>query len=149
MPITDGVERLGVLRTVADGDDDATRDALRAVASVVAFSLLSKRDFKVSNARLIRSAPMSVAAEMQWHLTPPSAFAGRRTTIAAVSEPAYEVGGDAFDYAVSDDVLHLSMFDAMGHDARAGLTADMAVATCRNARPESAGDRLPRAVAGR
>ncbi|MFF8867503.1 PP2C family protein-serine/threonine phosphatase [Streptomyces sp. NPDC015139] len=138
VPITDGVERLGVLRTVADGDDDATRDALRAVASMVALLLLSKRDFSDSYARLIRSAPMSVAAEMQWHLTPPSAFAGRRTTIAAVSEPAYEVGGDAFDYAVSDDVLHLSMFDAMGHDARAGLTANMAVATCRNARRQGA-----------
>ncbi|MEU1710998.1 PP2C family protein-serine/threonine phosphatase [Streptomyces sp. NPDC005706] len=137
-PVTDGVERLGVLRADADQDDQATRDALRALTSMVALLLLSKRAFSDSYARLTRTAPMSVAAEMQWHLTPPSAFAGRRTTVAAVSEPAYEVGGDAFDYAVSDHVLHLFMFDAMGHDARAGLTANMAVATCRNARRQGA-----------
>ncbi|GAA3499174.1 PP2C family protein-serine/threonine phosphatase [Streptomyces prasinosporus] len=137
-PVTDGVERLGVLRADTAEDDEATRDALRSVASMVALLLLSKRAYSDSYARLIRTVPMTVAAEMQWHLTPPSAFAGRATTIAAVSEPAYEVGGDAFDYAVSADTLHLSLFDAMGHDATAGLTANMAVATCRNARRQGA-----------
>ncbi|MFF5158031.1 PP2C family protein-serine/threonine phosphatase [Streptomyces sp. NPDC000348] len=138
VPVTDGVERLGVLRADTAHDDEATRDALRALASMVALLLLSKRAFSDSYARLVRTAPMSVAGEMQWRLTPPSAFAGRRTTVAAVSEPAYDVGGDAFDYAVSDDVLHLSVFDAMGHDATAGLTANMAIATCRNARRQGA-----------
>ncbi|MEV5886323.1 PP2C family protein-serine/threonine phosphatase [Streptomyces sp. NPDC052020] len=138
VPVTDGVERLGMLRADTANDDDATRHALRSLASMLALLLLSKRDFSDSHARLTRTAPMSVAAEMQWHLTPPSAFAGRATTVAAVSEPAYEVGGDAFDYAISDNVLHLSVFDAMGHDARAGLTANMAVATCRNARRQGA-----------
>ncbi|MFH9674915.1 PP2C family protein-serine/threonine phosphatase [Streptomyces sp. NPDC017405] len=139
LPITDGVERLGVLRADTEGDDGTTRDALREVASMVALLVLSKRAFSDSYARLVRTAPMSVSAEMQWHLTPPSAFAGRATTVAALSEPAYDVGGDAFDYAVADGVLHLSVFDAMGHDARAGLTANMAVAACRNARRQGAG----------
>ncbi|MEU9590902.1 PP2C family protein-serine/threonine phosphatase [Streptomyces sp. NPDC048193] len=138
VPVTDGVERLGVLRADTDDDDETTRDALRSLASMVALLLLSKRGFSDSYARLVRTEPMTVAAEMQWHLTPPSAFAGRSTTVAAVSEPAYDVGGDAFDYAVSGDMLHLSLFDAMGHDARAGLTANMAVATCRNARRQGA-----------
>ncbi|MGW0600191.1 PP2C family protein-serine/threonine phosphatase [Streptomyces sp. NPDC002776] len=138
VPVTDGVERLGMVRADTDRDDDATRDALRELASMVALLLLSKRAFSDSYARLIRTEPMSVAAEMQWHLTPPSAFAGHATTVAAASEPAYDVGGDAFDYAVADRVLHLSVFDAMGHDATAGLTANMAVATCRNARRQGA-----------
>jgi serine phosphatase RsbU (regulator of sigma subunit) len=138
VPVTDGVERLGMVRADTDRDDDATRDALRELASMVALLLLSKRAFSDSYARLIRTEPMSVAAEMQWHLTPPSAFAGHSTTVAAASEPAYDVGGDAFDYAVADRVLHLSVFDAMGHDATAGLTANMAVATCRNARRQGA-----------
>ncbi|MGW7256573.1 PP2C family protein-serine/threonine phosphatase [Streptomyces sp. NPDC054834] len=138
VPVTDGVERLGMLRADTDEDDETTRDALRAVASMVALLVLSKRGFSDSYARLTRTASMSVSAEMQWHLTPPSAFAGRTTTVAAVSEPAYDVGGDAFDYAVADGVLHLSVFDAMGHDARAGLTANLAVAACRNARRQGA-----------
>ncbi|UXX91540.1 serine/threonine-protein phosphatase [Streptomyces sp. AD2-2] len=53
-------------------------------------------------------------------------------------EPAYEVGGDAYDYAVADSVLHLGIFDAMGHDTTAGITANLAVAACRNARRQGA-----------
>jgi serine phosphatase RsbU (regulator of sigma subunit) len=141
MPITDGVERLGVLRadTALGVDRDDARDALYALASVIALLVLSKRAFSDSYARLIRTERMSVSAEMQWHLTPPSAFAGSGTTVAAVSEPAYSVGGDAFDYAVADRTLHLAVFDAMGHDATAGLTANMAIGTCRNARRQGAG----------
>jgi serine phosphatase RsbU (regulator of sigma subunit) len=54
--------------------------------------------------------------------------------VGAALEPAYAVGGDAFDYAVAGRVLHLSVFDAMGHDTTAGLTANVAVAAARNAR---------------
>ncbi|GAA2390956.1 PP2C family protein-serine/threonine phosphatase [Streptomyces glaucosporus] len=137
-PITDGVERLGVVRADTPGDDEETRYALRALSSVMALLLLSKRSFSDSYARLVRTAPMNVAAEMQWNLTPPPAFAGHDVTIGAVSEPAYEIGGDAFDYAVADTTLHLGIFDAMGHDATAGLTANVAVAACRNARRQGA-----------
>lgn len=43
VPVTDGVERLGMLRADTSQDDAATRDALRALASMVALLLLSKR----------------------------------------------------------------------------------------------------------
>ncbi|MEU6577890.1 hypothetical protein [Streptomyces sp. NPDC046805] len=49
-----------------------------------------------------------------------------------------EVGGDAFDYAVSGTTLHLSVFDAMGHDTTAGMTATLAVAASHNARRQGA-----------
>nr|WP_238419762.1 PP2C family protein-serine/threonine phosphatase [Streptomyces taklimakanensis] len=137
-PITDGVERLGVLRTDVADDGEGVREVLRALASMVALLLLSKRSFSDSYARLVRTAPMNVAAEMQQNLTPPPAFAGHDATVGAVSEPAYEIGGDAFDYAVAGTTLHLGVFDAMGHDATAGLTANVAVAACRNARRRGA-----------
>ncbi|WP_030345932.1 PP2C family protein-serine/threonine phosphatase [Streptomyces sp. NRRL S-1022] len=136
--ITDGVERLGVLRADTDTDDEPTRDALRDLASTTALLLLSKRSFSDSYARLVRTEAMNVAAEMQWNLTPPSAYAGHDVTVGAVMEPAYQVGGDAFDYAVAGTTLHLSVFDAMGHDTTAGITANVAVAACRNARRQGA-----------
>jgi serine phosphatase RsbU (regulator of sigma subunit) len=136
--VTDGVERLGVLRADTDSDDEATRQALRDLASMTALLLLSKRSFSDSFARLVRTEPMNVAAEMQWNLTPPPAFAGQDATVGAVMEPAYQVGGDAFDYAVAGSTLHLSVFDAMGHDTTAGITANVAVAACRNARRQDA-----------
>ncbi|TQJ92619.1 PP2C family protein-serine/threonine phosphatase [Streptomyces sp. SLBN-31] len=136
--ITDGVERLGVLRANSDTDDTATRQSLRDFASMTALLLLSKRTFSDSYARLVRTEPMNVAAEMQWNLTPPLAYAGHEAIVGAVMEPAYQVGGDAFDYAVADGTLHLGIFDAMGHDTAAGITASVAVAACRNARRQGA-----------
>jgi serine phosphatase RsbU (regulator of sigma subunit) len=54
-------------------------------------------------------------------------------------EPAYEVGGDAFDYSIAEDIVHLAIYDAMGHDSAAGLAANLAVAACRNNRRQGAG----------
>ncbi|MEV5428173.1 PP2C family protein-serine/threonine phosphatase [Streptomyces sp. NPDC052701] len=136
--ITDGVERLGVLRADTDTDDAPTRQALRDLASIAALLLLSKRSFSDSYARLVRTEPMNVAAEMQWNLTPPPAYAGHDVTVGAAVEPAYQVGGDAFEYAVAGSTLHLGIFDAMGHDTTAGITANTAVAACRNARRQGA-----------
>ncbi|WP_411072562.1 PP2C family protein-serine/threonine phosphatase [Streptomyces sp. cmx-4-25] len=137
-PVSDGAEQLGVLRVDTAVDDEGTRDALRDFASLIALLLLSKRSFSDSLARLRRTEPMNVAAEMQWNLMPPPAYTGRDVTVGGVLEPAYGVGGDAFDYAVADTTLHLSVFDAMGHDTAAGITANVAVAACRNARRQGA-----------
>ncbi|MEU9591635.1 PP2C family protein-serine/threonine phosphatase [Streptomyces sp. NPDC048193] len=136
-PITDGVERLGVLRTDV-AEDEQPEQVLSDVASVLALLLLSKRSFSDSYARLVRSAPMNVAAEMQMDLMPPPAYAGHNVTVGAVLEPAYDLGGDAFDFALAGATLHLAVFDAMGHDTAAGITANLAVAACRNARRQGA-----------
>ncbi|MFE9626612.1 PP2C family protein-serine/threonine phosphatase [Streptomyces sp. NPDC006527] len=139
VPVTDGVERIGVLRADADSrDEESVRQVLRDFGSMVALLLLSKRSFSDSFARLVRTEPMNVAAEMQWNLMPPPAFAGHDVSVGALIEPAYEVGGDAFDYAVSGHTLHLAVLDAMGHDTTAGITANVAVAACRNARRQGA-----------
>jgi serine phosphatase RsbU (regulator of sigma subunit) len=66
--------------------------------------------------------------------------------VAATLEPAYEVGGDAFDYAMFADHLHVSIFDAVGHDLAAGLLASVSIASCRSTR--RAGGTLPEIVTG-
>ena len=131
VPILDGTQRLGVLR--ADAADGA-EETLRHLATVVAMQLVSKYPFSDSYARLVRTESMNLAAEMQWALMPPRAFANDQVAIAAVMEPAYATGGDAFDYALAGETAHLAVFDAMGHDSMAGLTANLAVSTCRNQR---------------
>ncbi|WP_018639942.1 PP2C family protein-serine/threonine phosphatase [Parafrankia elaeagni] len=133
-PVMDGTERLGVLRArLVEGEDEALA-VLGSLAALVGVLLVSKREFSDSFARLVRTRPMTIAAELQWHLMPPSSFANQDVVVGAAMEPAYEIGGDAFDYAMAAGVLHLAVFDAMGHDASAGLAANLAVATCRNQR---------------
>ncbi|MFF0095153.1 PP2C family protein-serine/threonine phosphatase [Streptomyces canus] len=135
LPVLDGTERLGVLRIETDDEpDEPTRAAMEGLASLVGLLLVSKRHHSDSYARLTRVSPMTVSAEMQWTLMPPRAFANKRVTIAATMEPAYATAGDAFDYALAGDTVHLAVFDAMGHDTSAGLTANLAMATCRNQR---------------
>ncbi|MEV0754735.1 PP2C family protein-serine/threonine phosphatase [Streptosporangium sp. NPDC050280] len=140
VPLLNGVERMGVLRIdVETGADAQIQDNMRDLASLVALLLVDKRPYSDSYARLVRTRPMHVAAEMQWTLMPPLTFADQRVTIAAVLEPAYEVGGDAFDYALAGEVAYLGIFDSMGHDVTAGLSANLAVAACRNSRRQGTG----------
>jgi serine phosphatase RsbU (regulator of sigma subunit) len=77
---------------------------------------------------------MTLAAELRWGMLPPLTFTGEHVGIACVLEPAYEVAGDAFDYAVNSGVLHLGIFDAMGHGLEASRMASLTVAAYRWAR---------------
>lgn len=142
VPILDGTERLGVLRVdpgPGAGTRSDSREAARMLASLVGLMLVSKRSSSDSYARLTRKRRMTVAAELEWNLMPPLSFADSDVVIAAAAEPAYDIGGDAFDYAVAGHTAHLAVFDAMGHDSSAGLTASVAVAAFRNARRRGAG----------
>lgn len=142
LPVLNGTERLGVLRLDIELDgvnDDEDRAVAEDLASLVGLLVVAKRGNSDSFSRLSRTRLMSVSAEMQWTLMPPRTFSNDRVTVAAVLEPAYAAAGDAFDYAVSGDVAHLAIFDAMGHDTAAGLTATLAMATCRNQRRQGAG----------
>ncbi|MCL7493885.1 serine/threonine-protein phosphatase [Streptomyces sp. MCA2] len=142
VPVLDGTERLGVMRASAapgtEMDTEAAQD-LRNLAGLVALMIVSKRGASDTYARLVRRRRMNVAAEMEWRIMPPRTFATDRVLISAVMEPAYEVSGDVFDYAIADDTVHLALFDAMGHDTAAGLTANLAVAASRNQRRQSPG----------
>ncbi|WP_055590731.1 PP2C family protein-serine/threonine phosphatase [Peterkaempfera griseoplana] len=138
IPVTDGVVRMGVLRVDTATPDEETLAAARDLAALTALLLVSRQSFSDSYARLIRTAPMGVGAEMDWQVTPPPAYAGDGVAVSAVMEPAYDVSGDAFDFAVCGPLVHLAIFDAMGHDTAAGITAGLAVAACRCARRRDA-----------
>lgn len=134
VPVLNGTERVGLMRvTTADAGEDSMRD-MRELAGLVALLVVTKRGTSDAYARLVRRRRMNVSAEMEWRLMPPRTFATDRLVISALMEPAYEVSGDAFDYAFADGVAHLCVIDAMGHDTAAGLTANLAVAATRNLR---------------
>ncbi|MEU9554373.1 PP2C family protein-serine/threonine phosphatase [Streptomyces fumanus] len=139
VPLLNGAERLGVLGVTTALDDERAAADMSRLASLVALIVHSKRSSSDAFARLTRSKPMNIAAEMQWHLMQPHAYADGRVVISASMEPAYQTSGDAFDYSTSGDVVHLAIFDAMGHDMAAGLSANLAMATCRNSRRQGAG----------
>jgi serine phosphatase RsbU (regulator of sigma subunit) len=145
VPVMNGTERLGVLHVAHEGEPDYV--AMRILASMVGLLVVDKRANSDAYARLIRTRPMSVSAEMQWALMPPSTFSNARVTISAATEPAYDNAGDSFDYALTGETAHLAMFDAMGHDNAAGLLANLTVGVFRNQRRKgTALGEVPRAI---
>ncbi|MBB6119925.1 PP2C family protein-serine/threonine phosphatase [Nocardiopsis algeriensis] len=132
IPVLDGTERIGVLHVDHTGEPDLV--TMKTLASMVGLLLVDKRTNSDAYARLIRTQPMSVSAEMQWTLMPPSTFSNKQVTVSAVTEPAYDNAGDSFDYALDGTTLRLAMFDAMGHDDAAGLLAALTVGAFRNQR---------------
>jgi serine phosphatase RsbU (regulator of sigma subunit) len=135
LSLLEGTEKIGVLALTVPAGTAAARRA-HALASLVALVLVSKRACSDTMSRLVRRQPMSLAAEMQWALLPPRSFGTSEVAVTSSLEPAYEVGGDAFDYGMRGTHLHVSIFDAMGHDLDAGLTATIAVGACRRSRLE-------------
>ncbi len=83
-------------------------------------------------ARRLRDTDL--AAEMRWSMLPPLTFTNDRVAVAGMLEPAYEIAGDAFDYAVNGDVAHLAIVDAMGHGLEASRMANLAVGSYRHSR---------------
>jgi serine phosphatase RsbU (regulator of sigma subunit) len=77
---------------------------------------------------------MTLPAEMQHGLLPPLTFGTSRVVISGLLAPAYEVGGDAYDYALNGNIAHVAVFDAVGHGLHASLLANLAVSCYRNAR---------------
>lgn len=73
---------------------------------------------------------------MQWDLLPPLVLRTPNVAIAGMLEPAYDVGGDCFDYALNDRVLSISVMDAMGHGVGAALISALAVGSYRHDRRE-------------
>ncbi|MCW2700161.1 MAG: protein serine/threonine phosphatase [Blastococcus sp.] len=135
VPLLDGAERAGVLELAFGGQvsDDLENDA-RNFASLVAELTVTRDLYSDVFARLRRSRPMTVAAEMQWGLLPPLTFASEPIVITGALEPSYEIGGDTFDYAVNGRTAELLVLDAVGHGLPAALLSAAAVAAYRNAR---------------
>lgn len=132
IPILDGSERLGVLYVHHVEFPD--EQALTSLASIIGLLMVDKRPSSDAYARLIRTRPMSVSAEMQWTLMPPNTFINKKLTVSAVTEPVYDNAGDSFDYALTGEIAHLALFDAMGHDNIAGMLAHLTVGAFRNQR---------------
>jgi Stage II sporulation protein E (SpoIIE) len=155
VPLVNGTERLGVMemsvapRPAGDAgmadlldvslDEKLMLERCRTLGALAALIIESKSVYCDTYADIQRSREMTVQAEMVWAFMVPRTFATGRVLLAAALEPAYEVGGDAFEYSMLGDHLHVSIFDSVGHDLTAGLISSVAMASCRTARRSGRG----------
>lgn len=135
LPLSEGSERLGVLEVgVAAAAAEAIRPGAEDFADLVAALLVTRWAYGDVFELVRRAKPMQLPAEIQWRLLPPTTVHAEGVSLSGLLEPWYEVGGDAFDYALNDGRLHAALFDAMGHGLNATLLSTLAVGAYRNAR---------------
>lgn len=132
--VVDGAARLGVFSVVVGDLDEETRSLADSLAGVIAALLVTRGQCTDAYTKLRRSQKLNLAAEMQWSLLPPLSLDSGRVSVAGLIHPAYEVGGDSFDYAVNGDTLEFGVFDAMGHGLASSQLAHLAVTSYRHSR---------------
>src|SRR5258708_21125829 len=132
LPLLDGSDEVGVLALTLDTVDDDDRRLLRRLAGLVADTLVTKNAYTDQFFQARRRAPMSLSAELQWALLPPMTMITPQVALAGILEPAYDVAGDSFDYAINDNIVHLAVIDAMGHGLNAAMLATVAITAYRH-----------------
>jgi phosphoserine phosphatase RsbU/P len=142
VPMIDGSERLGVAEVVlheVPPDLADLREFCEALVGLVGHLLTVKLPYGDTLEQVRRTQPMTAAAELLLASLPPLTFSCHRLVISAVLEPSYDVGGDAYDYAVDGSLAQFMVLDAMGRGMRAGVTCVVAMAAMRTARRENKG----------
>ncbi|MBM7804581.1 hypothetical protein JOD57_000418 [Geodermatophilus bullaregiensis] len=143
VPLLDGADRVGVLEArvpdVRDLEDPGLREQCWWLASMVAHLLSSTGVYGDVLERARRSRPRSPSAELIWQQLPPLTAATDGFVLAGLLEPSSDVGGDAFDYALAEDSVSMTVLDAMGHGLGSGLMAAAVLAAARSARRDGRG----------
>lgn len=138
LPVSESHCRLGVLALRMDVLDEDRRRWCLDLADVVAQLVRSRQQYSDTFVRARRLQPMSLAAELQWNLLPPLDFTCHEVGLCGIVAPAYDVGGDVFDYAMNDGVLHFGLVDCMGHALNSAIVSSLVIGTYRNRRRELA-----------
>ncbi len=135
-PIIEGSDRAGVLALTVPQSTDANIAACEELGLLAGYLITTQARTTDLYDLHRRRRSMSLAASMQWDLLPPLVLKTPRVTVAGLLEPAYEVGGDCFDYALNDRVLSVGVMDAVGHGVGSALISALAVGSFRHGRRE-------------
>lgn len=138
VPLVEGTERTGVLAVTVPTADPATLSDLQQLGVFAGLALAAAAGVSDIPHLRRRGRTMSLAATMQWELMPPLAAGTGRVSIAGVLEPAYDIAGDGFDYAINGDEIDFAILDGMGHGIASSMLTALAVGAYRHARRQHA-----------
>ncbi|MER6800477.1 serine/threonine-protein phosphatase, partial [Amycolatopsis mediterranei] len=136
--LLDGVERLGVLEIVpsgdADPDDPALREQCRWLAALLGHLITITTQYGDGLDRRRRHRRRGSPAELLWQSLPPLTGATESVVVGVSVQPAYDLCGTVFDYALSEERAQLAMFDAGARTGSANTAVVSALAAHRAAR---------------
>ncbi len=134
VPLLDGTHRIGLLELDYDEWDEGFLASFPPVVTVLVMALVTKNRYSDVADRARRVAPLSAAAEAQWDLLPPLSSSTEEVAVSGILEPAYELGGDSFDYAINGPVLEFAIVDAVGRGMPGVMMSGVAINSLRNSR---------------
>jgi serine phosphatase RsbU (regulator of sigma subunit) len=136
VPIVEGSDRTGVLALTVRDATDATVELCEQLGLLAGYLIATHaRATDLYNLHRRRRS-LSLPASMQWDLLPPLVVRTEQLSLAGILEPAYDVGGDCFDYAINGPTLDLAIFDPVGHGLGSALIAALCVGIYRHDRRE-------------
>lgn len=143
IPLQMADEMVGVL--VISSEEPFSEEVLKAlgyVASQAGAALGIAERYSDSVWRARRRIKPSLAAQVQNDLLPPQEHYTKKISIAGRIEPAYDVGGDFYDYATTDGRMFVVAADVSGKGLPAEHLANTTFGAIRKARRD--GEELPR-----
>ncbi|HUS61293.1 MAG TPA: PP2C family protein-serine/threonine phosphatase [Acidimicrobiales bacterium] len=137
VPIVEGSDRTGVLAMTLPQVDDRLLGSCADLGLLAGYLIAAHTRCTDYFQLHRRRKAMSLAASMQWDLLPPLVLRTPACDLVARLEPAYDVGGDSFDYALNGNVLDVALIDAMGHGVTASSIASLVIGSYRHGRREA------------
>ena len=135
-PIAEGSDRTGVIALTVGEWHDTLTNACTELGLLAGYLIATQaRTTDLYNLHRRRRA-LSLAASMQWDLLPPLVLKTPTVTVAGILEPAYDVGGDYFDYALNNGILNLAIVDVMGHGVASAMISALVAGSYRHDRRE-------------
>jgi len=134
IPLADGTERIGLLELDYEDWHGELPIGWQQVVALLVLVLVTKSRYGDVWPRARRALPLTDAAEIQWGLLPPLSCSTEDVGVGGILEPAYEIGGDSFDYAVNGPRLDFTIVDAIGRGMSAVLMSAAAINSLRNSR---------------
>lgn len=131
VPLARRGQLIGVLSV-----DGVTADApgLQPLVVILTSALLASVGHSDVMAMARGAHHLPLAATIQYELLPHPTYGDDTVEIGGQVEPAYDIAGDTYDYAVNGDAIHLGVFDAVGHGLRSTLIATSAIGAYRRNR---------------
>ena len=136
LPLSRRGQVIGVME--ARPATDEVLEQLFAVAKTITNALLATVSISDVVDRHQGSDALSLPATIQRRNLPPVTYTDDEIEIGGRLEPAYDIAGDAIDYAINPEGIHFAIFDAVGHGLRATTLSTLALSMYRLLRRQSA-----------
>ncbi len=136
VPIVEGSDRTGVLAMTVTDASPALLEACADLGLLAGYLIAVHNRSTDLYSLHRRRRSLTLSASMQWDLLPPLVLKSPAIDIAGLIEPAYDVGGDCFDYAINGATADVALFDPVGHSVESALLAGLVVGAYRHQRRE-------------